>query len=72
MLVQVVRQLNAQNSFRDAVDAAAEREAAAIATHNKEHRSVFCPIRAGYLRGETFADAVGGVALSGTISYIKF
>lgn len=72
MLVQVVRQLNAQNSLREAVDAAAEREAMAIATHNKEHRSVFCPIRSAHVRAEDFATILGGAALSGTISYIKF
>ena len=68
MLIQVVRQMN----FRDAVDAAAEREAMAIATHNKEYRSAFCPIRANHVRGEDLATILGGAALSGVVSYIKF
>lgn len=69
MLVQVVRQMN---SHRDMIDQQAEREGLSIAHHNKEHKSAFCPIRASHVRAEDFATILGGAALSGTISYIKF
>lgn len=72
MLVQVIRQMNSQNAFRAAVDEQAEREAAAISTHQKEYRSVFCPLQANRVKAEDFATAVGGISLAGTISYIKF
>lgn len=72
MLIQVVRQLNAQNAFRAAVDEQAEREAIAISTHQKEYRSVFCPIRSAHAKAEDFSAILGGAALAGTISYIKF
>lgn len=71
MLIQVVRQMNV-NAFRDAVDAAAEREAAAISTHQKEYRSAFCPIRANHVPSKDLATILGGAALSGVVSYIKF
>lgn len=72
MLVQVVRQMNAQNAFREAIDAAAEREGLAISTHVREHRSVFCPIQASHVRAQDFASQLGGVALAGTLAVIKF
>ena len=72
MLIQVIRQMNSQSALREAVDEQAEREGLAISTHQKEHRSVFCPLQANRVKAEDFATAVGGISLAGTISYIKF
>ena len=72
MLIQVIRQMNSQSALREAVDEQAEREGLAISTHQKEHRSVFCPIRSAHAKAEDFSSILGGAALAGTISYIKF
>lgn len=65
-LVKTVREMNSV-AHREAIDAAAEREAAALATA-REYRSVFCPLGSTYIRGRVLTEELG---MSGIISYVR-
>lgn len=66
-LVRLMNEMNQSGAHREAIDAAAEREAAALATA-REYRSVFCPLQASHVRGRVLTEELG---MSGIISYVR-
>lgn len=70
-LVRLMNEMNQgacrEAALREEIDAAAEREAAALATA-REYRSVFCPLQASHVRGRVLTEELG---MSGIISYVR-
>lgn len=70
-LVRLMNEMNQgtcrEAALREAVDAAAEQEAAALSAA-REYRSVFCPLGSSHIRGRVLTEELG---MSGIISYVR-
>lgn len=66
-LVRLMNEMNQSGAHREAIDAAAEREAAALSAA-REYRSVFCPLGSTHIRGRVLTEELG---MSGIISYVR-